>query len=212
MSNQQALERGNPKDAEYLASIAVRVEQNPFWRFPLCNVYRLWQPDPLHLLHLGILKTMMDWWVGYPWKRKILGLFDERFKSILPYPGFQPFKRGYEEISSWQGKEIRTMMWFLLAVLGSILIDEVRSSESEEARVLACVRSIIEFHLVLEQCSHADYTLGLLDNRLAIFYRHKSVFRPQRRTKARTKNFEKKWAEMEEKGSEEGWSRQRMKE
>ena len=208
MSYQQALEQGNPKDAQYLASIALRMEENPFWRFPLCNVYRLWQPDALHLLHLGILKTMMDWLVGYLRKWKILGRFNERFKSILPYQGFQPFKRGYEEISSWQGKEIRTMMRFLLAVLDPILIDGVRSSESEEAQVLGCVRSIIEFHLVLGQCSHSDYTLGLLDNRLAIFYRHKSVFRPQRRTKARTKNFEKKWAGMEEKGSAEGWSRQ----
>ena len=74
------------------------------------------------------------------------------------------------------------------------MIDGVRSSESEEARVLACVRSIIEFHLVLGQRSHSDFTLSLLDNRLAIFYRQKSVFRPQRSTKARTKNFEKKWA------------------
>ena len=102
-------------------------------------------------------------------------------------------------------------MRFLLAVLGPILIDGVQSSETEKAWVLACVRSIIEFHLVLGQRSHPDYTLGLLDNRLAIFYRQKSVFRPQRSTKARTKNFEKKWAEMEGKGSEEGWSGQRLK-
>ena len=103
------------------------------------------------------------------------------------------------------------MMRLLLAVLGPILIDGVRSSESEEVRVLACVRSTIEFHLVLGQRSHSDYTLALQDNRLAIFYRHKSMFRPQRSTKAGTKNFEKQWAEMEAKGSREGWSRQRMK-
>ena len=118
MSYQQALERGNPEDAEYLAFISLQVEENLFWRLPLCNVYTLWQPDALHLLHLGILKTMMDWFVGYLRKRKILDQFNESFKLILPYPGFQPFKRSYEEISSWQGKEIRTMMRFLLAVLG----------------------------------------------------------------------------------------------
>ena len=101
MSYQQALERGNPEDAEYLSSIGLQAEENPFWRVPLCNVYSLWQPDALHLLHLGILKTMMDWLVGYLRKRKILGRFNERFKSIPPYPDFEPFKRSYEEISSW---------------------------------------------------------------------------------------------------------------
>jgi len=210
-SYQQALERGNSEDAEYLVSIGQRVEKNPFWRLPLCNVYRLWQPDALHLLHLGILQMMMDWLVGYQRQRKILGRFNDRLKSIPPYPGFQPFKRGYQEVSSWQGKKIRTMMRFLLAVLGRILINGVRSSQSEDARVLACARSIVEFLLVFGQHNHSDYTLGLLDNRLSIFYTSKSVFRPQRSTKARTKNFETKWAAMEVKGSEEGWSRAWMK-
>ena len=50
----------------------------------------------------------------------------------------------------------------------------------------------------------------MLDNRLAIFYKNKSLFGPQRSTKARTKNCEKKWAEIEAKGSEEGWSRRRV--
>ena len=125
ISYQQVLNRGNPEDAQYLASIGLRGVEYPFWRFPLCNVYNHWQPDTLHLLNLGILKMMMDWLVGYLRKRKILDRFNERFKSIPPYPGFQPFKRSYEEISSWQGKEIRTMMRFLLATLGQILIDGV---------------------------------------------------------------------------------------
>jgi len=37
------------------------------------------------------------------------------------------------------------------------------------------------------------------------------MFRPQRSTKARTRNFETKWAAMEAKGSQEGWSREPMK-
>ena len=103
---------------------------------------------------------MMDQLVGYLPKRKILGQINQCFKSIPPSPGFQLFKRSYEEIGSWQGKEIRTMMRFSLAVLGPILIDLARSGELEEAQVLACVRSIIQFHLVLGQHSHSDYTLG----------------------------------------------------
>jgi len=210
-SYQQALRRGNRKYAEYLASIGLLVEKNPFWRFPLCNVYRLWQPKGLHLLHLGIGKTMMDWWVGYLRLPQILGRFNACFKLIPPYTGFQPFNRGYHEVSSWQGKEIRTMMRFLLAVLGPLLIDGVQSSQSEDARLLACVRSIIKFLLIVGQRNHPDYRLGQLDNRLSIFYTSKSLFCQQRSTKARSKNFEKMWAAMEGKGSEEEWLMARTK-
>ena len=76
ISYQQALERANPEDAKYLSSIGLQAEENPFWRVTLCNVYSLWQPDTLHLLHLGILKTMIDWLVGYLQKRKILDRFN----------------------------------------------------------------------------------------------------------------------------------------
>jgi len=93
-------------------------------------------------------------------------------------------------------------------VLDSILIDRVRSSKSEKAWVLVCVRSIIEFLLILGLRSHYNYTLSVLDNRLALFYRSKSVFRPQRSAKTRTKTFEKMGAKREVKGSEEEWSRQ----
>ena len=123
--------------------------------------------------------------------QKIKAQFKERFKSIPPYPGFEPFKLSYEEISSWQGKEIRNMMRFLLAVLGLILIDGVQSSKLEEAQILAAVRFMIEFHLVVGQHNHSDYTNRQLNNRVEIFYRKMFVFRPERTTKGRTKNFEK---------------------
>src|SRR5205807_5387565 len=72
-------------------------------------------------------------------------------------------------------------------------------------------RSINEFLLVLGQRSHSYYILGLLDDGLATFYKTKSVFRVQRSTKARTNNFKKRWATIEVRGTEEGWSMPRMK-
>jgi len=32
---------------------------NQFWQYPLCNVYRLWQPDELHQLLLGLVKDLL---------------------------------------------------------------------------------------------------------------------------------------------------------
>ncbi|KAG0640490.1 hypothetical protein HOY80DRAFT_1041784 [Tuber brumale] len=102
-------------------------------------------------------------------------------------------------------------MRFLLAVLGPMLTAGVRSIESEEAQVLTCVKSIIEFPLVLGQRGHSEYTLGLLDSGIATFYGTKSVFCAQRSTKARTKNYKKRWAATVVKVSLEGWSRPLIK-
>jgi len=44
----------NNIDALY--TLGVHPIRNQFWQYPLCNVYRLWQPDELHQLHLGLVK------------------------------------------------------------------------------------------------------------------------------------------------------------
>ena len=36
-----------------LHALGVQPIRNQFWQYPLCNVYRLWQPDELHQLLLG---------------------------------------------------------------------------------------------------------------------------------------------------------------
>ena len=39
-----------------LHTLGVHPIRNKFWQYPPCNVYRLWQPDELHQLLLGLVK------------------------------------------------------------------------------------------------------------------------------------------------------------
>jgi hypothetical protein len=51
------LQEDNNIDALY--TFGVRPICNQFWQYSLCNVYRLWQPDELHQLHLGLVKDLL---------------------------------------------------------------------------------------------------------------------------------------------------------
>lgn len=119
----------------------------------------------------------MEWVVGYFEERGLLDRFNEKFKSMAPYPGFARFKRSYTEVSSWQGKEMRTMMRFLLAITGPLLVERIKTVKCEEARALACIRSLCELHIIVGQWSHSEYTLRLLQETLQKFYMSKSAFR-----------------------------------
>jgi len=55
---------------------------NQFWQFPLCNVYRLWQPDELHQLLLGLVKDLLHWLLKYLKARNVKDQFDNRFTSV----------------------------------------------------------------------------------------------------------------------------------
>src|SRR5712691_5755253 len=112
---------------------------------------------------------------------------------MAQYPGFIKFSRSYWEISSWQGKELQTLMRFLLAVAGPLLTERIKRTKCQEAEVLRCIRSLCEFHLVVGQWSHSEYTLDLLQGLLQKFYKSKSALRSQRSTKARKVRFKNLW-------------------
>ena len=50
-----ALESGSPQS---LKDHGLQSEVNPLWDFAGCDPYLLWQPNILHLLNLGIVKTI----------------------------------------------------------------------------------------------------------------------------------------------------------
>ena len=204
---QRALESGN---SHCLKDYGLQSEENPLWDFPACDPYRLWQPDILHLLNLGIVKSMMEWVIGYMEDLGLLDRFNVRFKSMAPYPGFAKFSRSYSEVSSWQGKEMRTLMRFLLAVAGPLLTERIKSTKCQEAQVLRCIRSLCEFHLVVGQWSHSEYTLDLLQGLLQRFYESKSAFRSQRSTNARNARFNGLWAQKLKEAEELRWTEARI--
>jgi len=204
---QRALESG---DQQCLKDYGLQSDVNPPWDFVACDPYQLWQPDILHLLNLGIVKAMMEWLIGYMKDQELLDRFNHRFKSMAPYPEFARFKRSYTEVSSWQGKEMRTMMKFLLAITGPLLTEGLKTARCEQATAVECVRSLCELHLVVGQWSHSEDTLVLLQEKLQDFYRSKSVFRDQRATAARNKKFNALWDRRLKEARERGWAQARI--
>ena len=79
-------------DLQCLKDCSLQSEANPLWNFVVCDPYHLWQPDILHLLNLGIVKTMMEWVISYMDDCELLDRFNLRFKLMAPYPGFARFK------------------------------------------------------------------------------------------------------------------------
>jgi hypothetical protein len=55
----------NETNVDVLHTLGVHPICNQFWQYPLCNLYRLWQPDELHQLLLGLVKDLWHWLLKY---------------------------------------------------------------------------------------------------------------------------------------------------
>jgi hypothetical protein len=169
---------------------------NLFWDYPLCNVYRLWQPDALHQLYLGIVKDLFNWLLEYLTDRGLKAEFDARFTSVPHYPNMLRFSKPFDALKngSWHGKEIREMLRSLSAVCAPLLSSDVAgktiSESASDTEVMKTIRALIEFSLLASQRTHSDISLKYLDEALESFYKCKQIFTPQHATEARTRRLE----------------------
>jgi len=79
-----------------LHTVGVHLICNQFRQYPLCNVYRLWQPDELHQLLLGLVKDLLHWLLKYLKDRNVKDEFDNQFTSVPRYPGLQHFSEPFD--------------------------------------------------------------------------------------------------------------------
>jgi hypothetical protein len=160
-----------------LHTLGVRPIRNQFWQCPLCNVYRLWQPDELHQLLLGIVKDLLHWVIKYLKARNVEDQFDNRFTSVPRYPGLQHFSKPFDSLTcgTWQGKEIRAMIR-TLAVNCAPILDcskddgKTAAENASDEIVIGVVQTLCEFSLLISQQNHSDLSLRTLDDALTQFY------------------------------------------
>jgi len=154
-------------------TLGVHPIRNQFWQYPLCNVYRVWQPDELHQLLLGLVKDLLHWLLKYLKARNVKDQFDNRFTSAPQYLGLQLFSIPFDSMKrgSWQGKEIRGMIRSLAVNCAPILDcckddGKTPAETASDEMVMGAVWALCEFSLLVSQQNHSDLSLTALDDAL----------------------------------------------
>jgi hypothetical protein len=83
-----------------LHTLGVHPICNQFLQYPLCNVYRPWQPDELHQLLLDLVKALLHWLLKYLKARNLKDQFDNQFTSGPQYPRLQLLSKQFDLMKS----------------------------------------------------------------------------------------------------------------
>jgi len=174
-----------------LQTLGVHPICNQFWQYPPCNVSRLWQPDKLHQLLLGLVKDLLHWLLKYLKARQVKDQFDNRFTSVPRYPALQHFSKPFDSLKSGtqQGQEIRGIIRTLAVncapIVASTKNDGKTAAETaSDEMVMGAVRALCELSLLVSQQNHSDLSLKALDDAFKRLYQKKGIFREQKMSKA----------------------------
>ncbi len=141
-----------------------------------CVTSDLPKADLLHTMQIGMLKHLLDWLFEFLKLHKRLERFNSLWLSVPAYLDMSKPRRAYEEVSRWNGGEIKNMTRFLVAVLRNALRNPSASQRTVFDRAIECSRALVEFYFYCQYDSHDNETLNLMDNALRRFHDSKDVF------------------------------------
>jgi hypothetical protein len=89
---------------------------NLFQHIP-CIVSDLSKPDFLHTMHIGMLDHLQKWIFRFLKMHERLNKYNAIWLSMFAYHDLTPKNESYEEVSQWNGKEMKEMSQYLLGVV-----------------------------------------------------------------------------------------------
>jgi len=100
--------------------------------------------------------------------------------SVPAYHDLTPKNESWEEVSQWNGKEMKEISRYLLGVVTQFLRGGNPALCPVFNRAIECTWALLEFYMYARYKSHDDATLSYMEDALHHFHTFKDVFLLQR--------------------------------
>jgi hypothetical protein len=152
-----------------------------------CIVSDLPKPDLLHTMQIGMLHHLQKWIFHLNKTHERVHKYNAIWLSVPAYHDFTPKNKSYEEVSQWNGKEMKDMSRYLLGVVTQSLRGGIPAQCPIFNRAIECTQALLEFYMYARYKSHDDAPLSYMEDALHRFQPFKDVFllgRPGKKAKA----------------------------
>jgi hypothetical protein len=181
------LELHNESSIDVLDTLVLHPFCNQFCQYPLCNFYRLWQPDQLRQLLLGLVRGLWHWLLKYLKARNVRDQFDNQFTCIREYPGLLRFSKPFGSMKrgSWVGEEIWSMTRTLGANCCPVLdcfqdASKALGETASDEMLMGTVLALCQCSLHVRQQNEYDQSFVALGDALKRFCQKKGAFRDRK--------------------------------
>jgi len=132
--------------AAELSSRHVHKGFNVFRHIP-CIMSNLLKPDLLHTMQIGMLDHLQKWIFHFLKMHGRLDKYNAICSSVPAYHDLTPKNKSYEEVSQWNGKEMKENSQYLLGVVTQSLRGRSPSQHPIFNCAIECKQAFLEFYL-----------------------------------------------------------------
>jgi hypothetical protein len=132
-------------DAE-LSSRHTHSEFNTFRHIP-CIRPNLPKPSLLHTMQIGMYDNLLQWIFHFMKTQKRLDKYNAIWLSMPAYHDLIPNNKSYEEVSQWNGQEMKEMSCYLLGGATQSLQGGSPAQHPIFHCAIKCTRAFLEFYM-----------------------------------------------------------------
>jgi hypothetical protein len=123
-----------------------------------------------------MLDHLQKWIFHFMKTHERLDKYNAIWLSVPAYHNLIPKNKSYEEVSQWNGKEMKEMSRYLLGVVTQSLRGRSPTQRPIVNHAIECTRALLEFYMYARYKSHNDATLSYMEDALRRFHTLKDVF------------------------------------
>jgi len=127
-------------------------------------------------MQIGMLDHLQKWIFHFIKTHKQLDKYSAICLSVPTYHDLTPKNKSYEEVSQWNGKEMKEMSRYLLGVVTQSLQGGSPAQCPIFNHAIECTQALLEFYMYARYKSHHDATLSYMEDALGHFQTLKDVF------------------------------------
>jgi len=159
------------------------------------------KPDILHTMHIGMHDHVQKWIFHFMKMHKQLDKYNAIWLFLPSYHDLTPKNKSYEEVSQWNGKELKELSRDLLGVQAGSLHDGITAHCPKFNCAIECTQPLLEFYIHAQYESHDDAILSYMEDALRRFRTFKDGFLLQFADKNANAKPTTLWRELVQKGN-----------
>jgi len=133
--------------------------------------------DILHTMQIGMLDHLQKWIFHFMKVHERLDKFNAIWLSMPAYHDHTPnLTKSYEEVSQWDGKEMKEMSRYLRGVVTQSLRGGSHAQRPIFNCAIECTGALLEFSMYARYKSHDDSTLSYKEVPFCCFHTFKDDF------------------------------------
>jgi hypothetical protein len=133
-------------------------------------------PDILHTMQIVMLDHLLKWIFHFIKTHERLDKYNAIWLSVPAYHDLTPKNKTFEEVSQWDGKEMKEMSRALLGVVTQSLQGGSTAQSPIFNHAIECTQALLEFYTYARYTSHNDATLSYIKDTVCRFHTFKDVF------------------------------------